>query len=33
MASMGPAGIIAGPVLLAFSMQAVKEGDKLQSHV
>ena len=32
MASMGPAGLIAGPVLLAFSIQAVKEGNSLQSH-
>lgn len=32
LASMGAVGIITGPILLAFSIQAVKEGKSLLSH-
>lgn len=31
MASFGPVGLIAGPVLLAFALQAVKEGNALKT--
>lgn len=32
MASFGPVGLIVGPVLVAFALQAVKEGETLLAH-
>lgn len=32
LASFGPVGLIAGPVLLAFAMQAVEEGNRIYQH-
>ena len=30
MALLGPVGLVAGPVLVAFAVQAFKESDRLQ---
>ena len=32
LASFGPVGLVAGPVLLAFAMQAVEEGNRTYAH-
>ena len=32
MSSFGPVGLIAGPVLLAFAIQAVEEGNRTYRH-